>query len=208
MTTPSKKLHFLKAVFASVLAAGAAAAGDVARADNVAQNGYRGDVRTGTFGPGKEGLFHVCQSGSGQSVMILISDSLSFKIARARIHNTKGPIIEIEKKLVDGNVPDLFLQFVAAHECAHHELGHLEKRNRMLTHGIEVRSQDYHQFELEADCRAMQTLRLEYGYGEAEVDRIFAMLPDRKDIHTHPANSERLENAKRCIKSYSSSLLP
>ena len=131
-------------------------------------------------------------------------------IGWALLHNY-GQAIAFATK--DGDTPvilyngdvleDLPLQarrFIAAHECAHHTLGHVNDIEERIDAGRAVTSAFRKAIELEADCAAAAALRRRYGYGSADFETAMAWNRGAPESRTHPSHARRLQKILSCAE--------
>lgn len=106
-----------------------------------------------------------------------------------------GPLIQFGPGMLTQK-PSV-INFIAEHECAHHQRGHI--RALYMAHVRGTKTQDPHPLELQADCDAVARVRDKHGYGPEELAEVFAAFPPHEQSQTHPPTAERLRRAIACL---------
>jgi len=102
-----------------------------------------------------------CTDSAGHKVAFIATNSTSpFNIANTEIDQNGQPFIRYAKPVLEKK-SSAFQHFVLAHECAHHELGHVYNFHRTDTAKRAM-------METEADCHALRKL----GFGRREINII------------------------------------
>jgi hypothetical protein len=143
-------------------------------------------------------IIGACVSASGKPVEIRMNDSYAVRVARAIDHPRRGPLIDLSTRYFTAATPLISQRFFAAHECAHHRLGHIERLVEAARTHAPVYDSDIQQMEEAADCAAAHALQDKYGYTAAEIAAVFDTAP-KSDSFTHFSNEVRAKDIRACL---------
>ena len=121
-----------------------------------------------------------CGTHDGYSVSVMnmsavgLYDTFNVRFGNADYVEDFGYRTFIDVASLEGASQDLQL-FIAAHECAHHSLGHTYES---YDNGF-IPQDRHHTYERQADCEAIRVLALDYGIsGRDQISAIFDELAD------------------------------
>ena len=107
-----------------------------------------------------------------------------------------GPQIMMRPSLLD--LPRQTLQFVAEHECAHHESGDILGQY-INTYKPGTHQHDPHGSEYASDCAAAKAVEQKFGYKADDIRVAFSVFPPHANSPTHPPTAERVKRAIACM---------
>jgi hypothetical protein len=139
-----------------------------------------------------------CRTLSGEAVKFEYYNSPAVRVARSIAHPKRGPLVQINADYFNAATPLISQRFFAAHECAHHSLGHIAAIGELARQNQPLYPQDIQRMELEADCAAARNIQDGYGYKPEDIVNTLLTAP-ASDRFTHFSNEVRTDNVKNCL---------
>ncbi|MDG0816247.1 M48 family metalloprotease [Bdellovibrio svalbardensis] len=126
---------------------------------------------------------------SNQYNVIYQSNFQIMQAGEGRIING-APVILVNPQLMQNNSPGVN-QFILAHECAHHRLGHI----------VSLTFNNYYPptFEFDADCLAIKEMRNQNLLNQQIVSQIYQMIGGLMEDASHPAGPRRVQYIQQCL---------
>ena len=135
-----------------------------------------------------------CFSVTGEPVRYIPVSSTREPFAWFDKHN--APVVLLPQKFVEQK--SMLSDFLKAHECAHHHLGHsYALRSGQVLDTIKMR----HSFEKDADCFAAIKISQKQKYTKSDFRKMFSNFTTRPPL-THPTPDARLESVMSCLDQY------
>jgi hypothetical protein len=139
-----------------------------------------------------------CRTLAGDPVKFEYYNSPAVRVARSIAHPKRGPLIQVNADYFNAATPVIARRFFAAHECAHHRLGHIAAIGERARQNQPLYPQEIQRMELEADCFAAHSVKDAYGYKPEEIAALFDTAP-KSDRFTHFDNDVRKESVRQCL---------
>jgi hypothetical protein len=128
----------------------------------------------------------VCKDIYGSSVAYYPNYNLG--MAGQAVMDGSNPVILVNPNMM-GQYSISVQQFIYAHECAHHGLGHITYLNSMNSYSP--------YFEMEADCRAVQVMKKNGVLNQQALNDVLNFVVQLQADSSHPGGYERITHIQQ-----------